>query len=148
MSLDLMSSPIQMDAINISVCTFVVIQSLSHIQLLCCLRDCSLPCSSVLEISQARILEWFAISFSSGIFPTQGSNPRLLHWQADSLPLNHLGSRICLVKANLQLQKTDQCLPRAEGRSEGTSQSERNGLKLDCDHRDGCIPLQIDQHLF
>ena len=148
MSLDLMSSPIQMDAINISVCTFVVIQSLSHIQLLCCLRDCSLPCSSVLEISQARILEWFAISFSSGIFPTQGSNPRLLHWQADSLPLNHLGSRICLVKANLQLQKTDQCLPRAEGRSEGTSQSERNGLKLDCDHRDGCIPLQIDQQLF
>ena len=29
-----------------------------------------------------------------GTFPTQGSNPcllRLLHWQADSLPLNHLG---------------------------------------------------------
>ena len=143
-----MSSPIQMDAINISVCTFVVIQSLSRIQLLCRLRDCSPPRSSVLEISQARILEWFAISFSRGIFPTQGSNPRLLHWQADSLPLNHLGSRICLVKANLQSQKTDQRLPRAEGRSEGTSQSERNGLKLDCDHRDGCIPLQIDQHFF
>ena len=27
-----------------------------------------------------------------GIFPTQGSNPGLLHWQADSLPLSHLGS--------------------------------------------------------
>ena len=30
-----------------------------------------------------------------GIFPTQGSNPRLLcllHWQADSLPLRHPGS--------------------------------------------------------
>ena len=30
-----------------------------------------------------------------GIFPTQGSNPgplRLLHWQADSLSLCHLGS--------------------------------------------------------
>ena len=29
-----------------------------------------------------------------GIFPTQGLNPhllRLLHWQADSLPLSHLG---------------------------------------------------------
>ena len=29
------------------------------------------------------------------IFPTQGSNPHLLwllHWQADSLPLSHLGS--------------------------------------------------------
>ena len=27
-----------------------------------------------------------------GIFPTQGSNPSLLHWQADSLSLHHLGS--------------------------------------------------------
>ena len=30
-----------------------------------------------------------------GIFPTQGSNPgllHLLHWQADSLPLRHLGT--------------------------------------------------------
>ena len=27
-----------------------------------------------------------------GIFPTQGSNPGLLHWQADSLPLHKLGS--------------------------------------------------------
>ena len=26
-----------------------------------------------------------------GIFQTQGSNPRLLHWQVDSLPLSHLG---------------------------------------------------------
>ena len=28
------------------------------------------------------------------IFPGQGSNPRLLHWQADSLPLSHQGSPI------------------------------------------------------
>ena len=27
-----------------------------------------------------------------GILPTQGSNPRLLPWQAESLPLGHLGS--------------------------------------------------------
>ena len=27
-----------------------------------------------------------------GIFLTQGSNPCLLHWQLDSLPLSHLGS--------------------------------------------------------
>ena len=27
-----------------------------------------------------------------GIFPTQGLNLRLLHWQADSLPLSHLES--------------------------------------------------------
>ena len=29
---------------------------------------------------------------SSGIFPDQGSNPFLLHWQVDSLPLSHWGS--------------------------------------------------------
>ena len=28
-----------------------------------------------------------------GIFPTQGSNPGLLHWQADSLPLSQQGSQ-------------------------------------------------------
>ena len=27
-----------------------------------------------------------------GIFPTQGLNPCLLHWQADCLPFRHLGS--------------------------------------------------------
>ena len=27
-----------------------------------------------------------------GIFPNQGLNPHLLHWQLDSLPLHHLGS--------------------------------------------------------
>ena len=27
-----------------------------------------------------------------GTFPTQGSNLHFLHWQADSLPLNHQGS--------------------------------------------------------
>ena len=27
-----------------------------------------------------------------GIFPTPGLNPWLLHWQADSLPLNYLGN--------------------------------------------------------
>ena len=30
-----------------------------------------------------------------GIFPTQGSNPCLLHWQVDSLPLSHQGSPYC-----------------------------------------------------
>ena len=29
-----------------------------------------------------------------GIFPTQGSNPHLLRWQEDSLPLSHVGSPI------------------------------------------------------
>ena len=47
------------------------------------------PLSKVL---QARILELVAISFSSGLFLIQGLNPCLLHWQVDSLPVNHLGS--------------------------------------------------------
>ena len=52
--------------------------------------NCSLPGSSVHEIFQARILEWVSVSFSRRIFPTQGSNPyllHLLHLQVDSLPL-------------------------------------------------------------
>ena len=52
---------------------------------LCDLMDCGPPGSSVQGILQARILEWAAISFSQEIFLTQGSNPRLPHWQADPL---------------------------------------------------------------
>ena len=44
---------------------------------LCYPMDYSLPGSSIHGISQARILEWVSISFSSGIFPTQGLNPGL-----------------------------------------------------------------------
>ena len=57
---------------------------------LCNAMDCSLPSSSVHGISQARILEWVAISSPRGIFPNQGSNPHplcLLHWQMGSLSL-------------------------------------------------------------
>ena len=43
---------------------------------------------SVHGISQARILKCIAISFP-GVFPTQGLNSSLLHWQVDSLPLSH-----------------------------------------------------------
>ena len=70
------------------LCLCVRAQSCST---LCYLLDCSPPASSVHGISQARILEWVAISSSRGIFATQGSNPRLLHWQAGSLPLSHQG---------------------------------------------------------
>ena len=46
---------------------------------LCDTMDCSLPGSSVHGIFLAIVLEWIAISFSRGIFPTQGSNPGLPH---------------------------------------------------------------------
>ena len=58
--------------------------------------DCSPPGSSVHEILQVRILEWVGCHFLlQGIFLTQGLIPHflyLLHWQAGSLPLGHLGS--------------------------------------------------------
>ena len=54
--------------------------------------DCSPPGFSVHGILQAGILEWVVISFSRGILPDLESNPCLLHWQVDSLPLNHQGS--------------------------------------------------------
>ena len=63
--------------------------------------DCSPPGSSVHGILQGRILEWVSISFSQGIFLTQGLNLCLLHWQADSLPLNHLESPFYIVKVNV-----------------------------------------------
>ena len=32
-----------------------------------------------MELSQTRVLEWVAVPFSGGVFPTQGSNPGLMH---------------------------------------------------------------------
>ena len=45
------------------------------------------------------MLWWVTIPFSGGIFPTQGLNPGLLHWQVDSLPLSHLGGSEPLLRA-------------------------------------------------
>ena len=52
---------------------------------LCDPMDCSLPGSSVHAISQARILEWVAISFPRESSRTQGSNLSSPTLQADSL---------------------------------------------------------------
>ena len=59
--------------------------------------NCSPPGSSVHGIAQARILAWVAISFSKGIFITQGLNPHLLlgrwilyHWATWEAPLNYV----------------------------------------------------------
>ena len=58
--------------------------------------NCTSPGSSVHGIFQIRILNT-GVGFHTllqEIFPTQGLNPRLLHWQADSLPLSHKGSPV------------------------------------------------------
>ena len=50
-----------------------------------------LPGSSVHGILQARTLEWVVVLLQ-GIFPTQGSNPGLLHCRQILYLLNHQGS--------------------------------------------------------
>ena len=50
------------------------------------------PGSFVQGILQARILDWVAMPSSSGIFPTQGSNPGLLHCRQIPYSLSHQGS--------------------------------------------------------
>ena len=55
------------------------------------------PGSSVHEMLQARILEWAAISFSRGIFPTQESKCLLLcllHCRLTFYPLSHWGRTV------------------------------------------------------
>ena len=42
-------------------------------------------------------------SAACGIFPDQGSNPRPLHWQADSQPLRHQGSPTQLLTKFIKL---------------------------------------------
>ena len=59
---------------------------------LCDPMDCSPPGSSVHGIFQARVLEWVAISFSRGIFLTQGSNPGLLHCRQMFYHLSYQGN--------------------------------------------------------
>ena len=58
---------------------------------LCDPVGCCPPGSSVHGILQARILEWVAIS-SPGGPPHPRIKPASPAWQADSLPLSHLGS--------------------------------------------------------
>ena len=45
-------------------------------------------------ILQARILEWVAFPFSRGVFPTQGSDPGLLHCRQILNHLSHQGSTL------------------------------------------------------
>ena len=71
----------------------VVVWSISHVQLFRDAMDVSLPGSSAHGISQARILEWIAISFSWDLLHP-GIKPMspVLYCQVDSLLLNHQGS--------------------------------------------------------
>ena len=70
-------------------CLFVLVVKLYLT--LCNPMDCSPPGSSLYRISQVRIREWVAISFSREPSWPRVSNPHLVHWQADPLPMSHQG---------------------------------------------------------
>ena len=59
---------------------------------LCDPMDCSLSVSPVHGDCPGKNTGVGCHFLFQGIFPTQGSNPHLLHWQVDSLPLSQLGS--------------------------------------------------------
>ena len=65
--------------VRVPTCSWLVGKSCPT---LCEPMDCSLPGSSVHGISQARILEWVAISSCGRL------NPCLMHWHVDSSPLS------------------------------------------------------------
>ena len=71
-------------------CTYACAQSLLCLTL-CDPMDCSLLGSSVWNFPGKHTGVGCHVLLH-GIFPTQGSNPCLLHWQVVSLPLSHLGS--------------------------------------------------------
>ena len=76
------------------VCACVCVCVLIYVQL-CDLMNFNPPGSSVHGISQARILEWVAISSSRGFSPPRDQTHIsciFVHWQEDSLPLSHMGS--------------------------------------------------------
>ena len=91
---------------------------LVHLKFLLCLTFCdpmdrSPSDSSVHEIFTARILEWVLISYSRGIFLTQGSLPHhlcLLHWQAGSWPLAPLQMKVIMKHIFQSHKKIQKCL--------------------------------------
>ena len=74
----------------------VVFQSLSHAWLFASpwigARE------TPLSVGFPRQGYWRRLPFASpGVFLARGLNPHLLHWQANSLPLSHLGSPACVL---------------------------------------------------
>ena len=67
-----------------------LVKSLSCVRL-SKLMDRNMPGSSVYGVFQAKNTGVDCHFLLQGIFPDQGSNLCLLHWQAGSLPLSHQG---------------------------------------------------------
>ena len=89
----------------------VVVQLISRAQLFCDPKDCSPPGSSVRGISQARTLEWAAISFSRG-----SSRPRVgtLSPEPPGSPCKPLSSVLTLKVHRSQLSYGVKCEPQSK----------------------------------
>ena len=85
---------------NIYLC--VCVKVVQWCPTLCDPLDCNLPGFSVYGILQARILEWVAVPFSGRIFPTQGSNPSLLHCRQILYQLGYQGQHLLSVRYGSQ----------------------------------------------
>ena len=84
---------------------------------LCDLMDCSLPGSSVHWDSPGKNSGVGHHALFQGIFPTQGSNPHLMHCRQILHPLSHQGSPIiiicniyCIVSIYIQHGKCSICI--------------------------------------
>ena len=79
----------ELAASYLNVCVCLVTQSSPT---LCDPMDCSLPCSSVYGDSTSKNTGMGCHALCQGIFPTQGSNPGLLHCRWILYCLSHYGS--------------------------------------------------------
>ena len=78
-------------AVCVCVCVCMHAQLLNHVHLFVTLW--TVAHQALLSMGFFRQEYWSGLPFSSsGDLLNQGSNLCLLHWQADSLPLSHLGS--------------------------------------------------------
>ena len=80
-------------------CFVTGVQLLSYVQLF--VTPWTVALQAPLSRGFPREEHWSGLPFPSQvIFPTQGLNLCLLHWQVDSLPLSHLGSPVRVDKAS------------------------------------------------
>ena len=81
-------------------------------QLLSCVQlfvtQWTVACQAPLSMGFPQQGSWSGLPFTCprdlpipGIFPTQGLNLCLLHWQTDSLPLNHQGSPFDIIRTGI-----------------------------------------------
>ena len=87
----------------------VVAELLSHVRLSA--TPWTAAHQAPLSVGFSRQEDWSGLPFPPpGDLPSQGSNPRLLHWQVRSLPLSHQGSLSILA-----VRRTNVCARQALG---------------------------------